>query len=62
MKLQPLSFTIPVLILAGILFSAMGYLEGGVPKAKERAIVWFAASTVGILLSLWLRRGGQVKR
>jgi hypothetical protein len=62
MKFQPLSFTIPVLVLAGIFFSVVGYLIGGVPKAIEHAVVWLAASTVAILLGLWLRRSSQVKK
>ena len=62
MKFQPLFFTIPVLILAGIFFSVWGYFIGGAPKAIEHAVVWFTASIVAILLSLWLRRSSQVKR
>jgi hypothetical protein len=62
MKFQRLSFTIPVLILAGILFSIAGYLIAGAPKAIEHAMVWLAASMVAILLGLWLRRSSQVKK
>ncbi len=62
MKLQPLSFTIPVLILAGILVSLWGYFIGGAPKAIELAVVWLAAAIVAILLGLWLRRTSQVKK
>ena len=62
MKFQPLSFTIPVLVLAGILNSVWGYFSGGVPKAIEHAVVWLAASIVGILLCLWLRRNSRVKK
>jgi len=50
MKFQSLSFTIPVLVLAGILCSVWGYFIGGVPKAIELAVVWLAASIVAILL------------
>jgi hypothetical protein len=62
MEFQRLSFTIPVLILAGIFFSVAGYFIGGVPKAVEHAVVWFAASIVAVLLGLWLRRSSQVKK
>jgi hypothetical protein len=62
MKFQPLSFTIPVLIVAGIIFSVWGYFIGGVPKAIEHAVVWLAASTVAILLGFWLRRSSQLKK
>jgi hypothetical protein len=61
-KLQPLSFTIPVLIVAGIFFSVWGYFVGGVPKAIEHAVVWFAASIVAVLLGVWLRRSSPVKK
>jgi hypothetical protein len=62
MKFQRLSFTIPVLILAGIFFSVAGYFIGGAPKAIEHAVVWLAASIAAILLGLWLRRSSQVKK
>jgi len=62
MKFQPLSFTVPVLIVAGVFLSVWGYFIGGVPKAIELAVVWLAASTVAILLGLWLRRSSQVKK
>ena len=62
MKFQTLSFTIPVLILAGIFFFVWGYFMGGLPKAMEIAVVWLAASTVAVLLGLWLRRSTQVKK
>jgi len=62
MKFQRLSFTIPVLVLAGIFLSVWGYFIGGAPKAAELAVVWFAASIVAVLLGLWLRRGSQVKK
>jgi hypothetical protein len=62
MEFQQLSFTIPVLILAGIFSSVAGYFIGGVPKAIELAVVWLAASTVAVLLGLWLRRRSQVKK
>jgi hypothetical protein len=62
MKFQRLSFTIPVLILAGVFLSVWGYFIGGVPKAVELAVVWFAASIVAVLLGLWLRRSSPVKK
>jgi hypothetical protein len=62
MKFQPLSFTIPVLVLAGIFFSIWGYFIGGMPKAVEHAVVWYAASIVAVLLGLWVRRSSQAKK
>jgi hypothetical protein len=62
MKFQRFSFTISVLILAGIFFSVWGYFIGGMPKAMEHAVVWFSASIVAILLGVWLRRSTQVKK
>jgi Ca2+/H+ antiporter len=62
MKFQTLSFTIPVLVLAGVFFSVWGYFNGGLPKAMELAVVWLTASTVAILLGRWLRRSTQVKK
>jgi hypothetical protein len=62
MKFQRFSFTISVLILAGIFFSVWGYFIGGMPKAMEHAVVWFSASIVGVLLGVWLRRGTQVNK
>jgi|SRR5271157_5436705 len=56
-----LSFTIPVLVIAGILLCAWGYYAGGVSKLKETAVVWFAASVIAILFGRWLRRSGHVK-
>jgi len=61
LKFQPLSFTIPLLILAGIFFAVWGYFIGGVPKAIEHAVVWFTASIVAILVRLWLL-SSQVKK
>jgi len=62
MKFPPLSFTVPVLILAGIISFVWGYFIGGVPKALDLAVVWLAVSIVVILLGLWLRRNRQVKK
>jgi hypothetical protein len=62
MEFQRLSFTIPVLVIAGILFCAWGYYLGGMSKLLEHAAVWLAASIVAILLGLWLRRSSQVKK
>ena len=62
MKFPPLSLTIPVLILAGILSSVWGYFIGGVPKAIELAVVWLPVSIVVILLGLWLRRNSELKK
>jgi hypothetical protein len=62
LKFQPLSFTVPVLILAGIFFSVAGYFIGGVPKSIEHAVVWLAASIVALLLRLWLLSSSQVKK
>jgi hypothetical protein len=39
MEFQRLPSTIPVLILAGIFFSAGGYFIGGLPKAIEHALL-----------------------
>jgi hypothetical protein len=57
-----LSFTIPVLVIAGIFYCAWGYYAGGVSRLKETAVVWLAASIVAVLVGLWLRRMGQVKK
>jgi hypothetical protein len=62
MKFPDLSFTIPVLVLAGIFVSVWAYFVGGLPKAMELAAVWFAASTVAVLLGIWLRRSILVKK
>jgi hypothetical protein len=62
MEFQRLSFTIPVLVIAGIFFCVWGYYEGGMSKLIEHAVVWLAASIVATLLGLWLRRSSQVKK
>jgi hypothetical protein len=61
-QLTRLSFSIPVLVIAGILYSAWGYYAGGVSRLKESAVVWLAASIVAVGAGLWLRRFGQVKK
>jgi hypothetical protein len=62
MKFPPLSLTIPVLVLAGIINCVWGYFLGEVPKVIEFAVVWLAVSIVVILLGLWLGRRSQVKK
>ena len=62
MKFPPLSLTIPVLVLAGIISCVWGYFLGGVPKAIEFAVAWLAVSIVVMLVGLWLRRSSQVKK
>jgi len=62
LRLQPLSFTIPVLVIAGIFSSIWGYFIGGRLKAVEHALIWYAASIVAVLLGVWLRRSSQVKK
>jgi hypothetical protein len=59
MKFPPLSLTIPVLILAGIISVVWGYFLGGLPKATEHAVVWLVVSLVVVLLGLWLRRSSR---
>ena len=60
--LDQLSFTIPVLVIAGMFYCAWGYYAGGASRLKETAVVWLAASIVAVLLGLGLRRIGQVKK
>jgi membrane protein YdbS with pleckstrin-like domain len=62
MKVQPLSFTVPVFVIAGIGFSAWGYYEGGMSKLIEHAVVWLVASIAAVLLRPWFRGSSQVKK
>jgi len=60
--LARLSFTIPVLVIAGMFYCAWGYYAGGASRLKESALVWFTASIVAVLLGLGLRWFGHVKK
>jgi hypothetical protein len=61
-RLDRLSFTIPVLIIAGMFYCMWSYYAEGASRLKETAEVWLGASVVAILLSLGLRRISQVKK
>jgi hypothetical protein len=61
-QLARLTFTIPVLVIAGTLLLRLGYYAGGVSTLRETAVVWLAASIVAVLLGVGLRKIGQVKK
>jgi hypothetical protein len=57
-----LRFVIPVLLVVGIIYCVTAHYAGGVMRLKETAGVWLVASTVAVLIRLWLRGFSQVKR